>query len=83
MSSEIAKRNEKIKVGMFLSMLCIFLFIISTFLAYFYNTEPQRLIRGDTTSVIYIIIAMFFSVASLVIGLKAMKSAYRNIMGIK
>ena len=81
MTSELVKRNEKIKVGMFLSMLSVLLFMLSTYLAYFYYTEPQRVLRGDSASFIYIAIAIFFSVTSFVVALKAMLNTYRNIMG--
>ena len=81
MTSELVKRNEKIKVGMFLSMLSVLLFMLSSYLAYFYNTELQRVLRGDSVSFAYIGIALFLSIASFVVGVKAILSTYRNIMG--
>ena len=64
MTPEIVKTNEKIKVGMFLSILSILVFLLSSYLVYFYNTEPQRILRGDTVSFTYVAIAFFVLVVA-------------------
>jgi len=82
MTPEIVKKNEKIKVGMFISILSILVFMISSYLVYFYNTEPQRILRGDNVSMVYIVIAFFISVASIIVGLKTILGTYRSIMDL-
>ena len=82
MTPEIVKKNEKIKLGMFLSILSVLILMLSLYLVYFYNTEPQRILREDSISFTYIAIALFVSVASAVVGIKAILSTYRNIMSL-
>jgi hypothetical protein len=82
MTPEIVKTNEKIKVGMFLSILSILILLLSSYLVYFYNTEPQRVLRGDTVSYTYVAIALFVSVAAAVVAYKAILNTYRRIMSL-
>ena len=80
MTPEIVKINEKIKVGMFLSILSVLILMLSSYLVYFYNTEPQRVLREDSVSFTYIAIALFISVIAFVVGFKSILNTYRSIM---
>jgi len=60
MKPEIIKTNEKIKIGLFLSIFGILVFMLSSYLVYFYNTYEQRLLRDDNATFLCIAIALFF-----------------------
>lgn len=82
MTPKIIEKNEKIKIGMFVSILCILIFMLTAYLAYFFNTEQQRVLREDSVSLTYIAIASFITVTSVIVGIKAILSTYRNIMAL-
>ncbi len=82
MKPEIIKKNEEIKIGMFLSILGILVFMLSAYLAYFYSTESQRLLREDSTSLAYILSAFVVAVFSLFIGVKSILNTYRIISNL-
>ncbi len=82
MTPEIVKKNEKIKIGMFISILSILVFMISSYLVYFYNTEPQRVLRGDNISLVYISVAFFISIASFIVGFKTILGTYKSIINL-
>ena len=82
MKPEAVKINEEIKIGMFLSIFGILVFMLSSYLAYFYNTDPQRLLREDSVSFVYVSIALVFSVLSFLIGIKSILKTYKIISNL-
>ena len=79
MKPEIIKKNEQIKIGLFFSIFGILVFMLSSYLAYFYNTDSQRLLREDDVSFIYVTIAVCFSILSFLISIKAISQTYKII----
>jgi len=79
MKPEIIKKNEQIKTSMFFSIFGILVFMLSSYLVYFYNTDSQRLLREDSVSFLYVSIAVTFSILSFVIAAKAIFQTYKII----
>ena len=82
MKPEVVKKNEEIKIGMFLSILGILVFMLSAYLAYFYNTDAQRLLREDDVSWIYVLGSAFVAVLSFLIGIKSILTTYKIISNL-